>query len=143
MAFSLLKNLLMKQDFGLLKASLLAALACITAFYFAGCEDNAEEEDLHTANATSLVVQPASATLRDGDYVIFTATGGTMPYHWSVSDSSLGTVTNTQASVVTYRRNESAVGVNQVIVSDQNGWVSFGVVNQLAAISNAASTNSP
>lgn len=133
----------MKQDFCLLKASLLAVLGCTAAIYLAGCEDNAEEEDLHNANVTSLVVQPASATLRDGDYVVFTATGGTMPYNWSVSDTSLGTVTNTQGSIVTYRRNGSANGVNQVIVVDQNGWSSFGTVSQLAAVSNAATTNSP
>ena len=131
----------MKQDFSLLKASLWAVLGCVAAVYLAGCEDNAEEEDFHNANVTSLVVQPASTTLRDGTYVVFTATGGTMPYNWSVSDSSLGTVTNTQGSIVTYRRNGAANGVNQVIVVDQNGWSSFGTVSQMAVVSNAAATN--
>ena len=132
----------MKQDFSLLKTLVLAACSGVAALGLTGCEDNAEEEDLHNANVTALVVQPSSATLRDGTYVIFTATGGTMPYNWSVSDTSLGTVTNTQGSVITYHRNGSAEGVNQVIAVDQNGWVSFGTVNQLAAVSNAATTNS-
>ena len=66
---------------------------------------------------TTLTVLPASANLAAfGDSVSLTASGGTAPYYWSVTDLSLGNVSAGVGSTVVYTRSFS--GNNIVSVTD-------------------------
>ena len=132
---------LMKERIGLLYALPLGLAMCLF-LASVGCEDNAEPEVFNDAGDVSpLTIRPTRVTLVDENTASFTASGGTLPYQWSVSDSSLGTVPASQGSVVTYTRIAGVEGANQVIVMDRNGWSTFAVVQQI--VTNQTATTSP
>jgi hypothetical protein len=97
-----------------------------------GCEDNNTPDTFGTAPAVGVLsISPPSATLDSTNtYAVFEAHGGTPPYSWSVSDSSLGSIPNTSASVITYTRVASAAGANVLTVEDRNRWTASAVINQ-------------
>ncbi len=66
---------------------------------------------------TTVVVSPDTATIRVGDTLQFTATGGTAPYVWTVSDPSLASI-----DVSTGLLTAIALGTVQVTVTDANGF---------------------
>ena len=107
-----------------------------------GCEDNAASDNYNeTVSVTALRVTPVSVSLGSSDtYAVFVAQGGSPPYSWSVSDSSLGTVSDTSAATVTYTRIGSTLGGNEVYVSDNNGWAAAAIVLQTDA-AGTSSTN--
>jgi len=63
----------------------------------------------------------------DGSKSILTATGGTPPYSWSVTDLALGTLNSGSGQQVVYTRGH--VGDNSVTVSDSTG-ASYHVILQ-------------
>ena len=84
------------------------------------------------------MLSPGSVTLTPSDtFAVFTASGGSGPYRWSVSDSTLGKVPSTTAGVVTYTPVAAAVGANVVQLTDNNDWTAQAIVYQIA------STNTP
>lgn len=97
------------------------------------------EDDNHwTASATviqdnplgGLALSPLQDTLNnDGDKAVFTATGGTKPYIWSVGTSG-GKVEPSGPNQAIYTRMHE--GNNTVIVSDQSGFVAIADVTQPA-----------
>lgn len=76
-----------------------------------------------------LTVSPTTVTLNgDGDMASFTASGGTSPYSWSVTDVFRGSVVDAGGSSAAYQR--SAAGDNTVIVQDSRGKKAYAVVTQ-------------
>ena len=66
---------------------------------------------------TGVTISPSSATVSaNGQTQIFTATGGSGSYTWSISASSRGSLNNTSGSSVTYTRSTS--GDNTITVAD-------------------------
>jgi len=109
-----------------------AIAAALIMSHVSGCEDNTEPEHYNDAgNVSALTVSPGAKSLGAADTsASFAAGGGSPPYSWSVSDTSLGTVADTTFSIVTYSRVGSTEGVNVVRVTDANGWVAEAVVTQ-------------
>ncbi|MGQ9661244.1 MAG: hypothetical protein ACUVWX_02780 [Kiritimatiellia bacterium] len=74
-------------------------------------------------------ISPASATVAaDGDVVLFTASGGTPPYSWSVVRTGLGTVESQGPTQAKYTR--TAAGDNQVLLEDAVGHAALASVRQ-------------
>lgn len=87
------------------------------------------EETTEEAAPTDLTVSPATVTLDgQGDMASFTASGGTSPYSWSVTDVFRGSVVDAGGSSAVYQR--SAAGDNTVIVQDSKGKKAYAVVTQ-------------
>lgn len=63
--------------------------------------------------------------------VSLTANGGNPPYRWSVSDTSLGSLSNSAEPAVNYRRNGVTVGVNTVFVKDSADKSSSATIEQI------------
>ncbi|OVE76291.1 hypothetical protein BVX97_01610 [bacterium E08(2017)] len=96
-----------------------------------GCEDNLVDDNLNQPNTVGILdISPDRIELGTNNIAIFTASGGTAPYSWSVSDSSIGTVNQTEAGTVTYTRATVAVGANLVILRDKNNWEVQATVTQ-------------
>ncbi len=67
-----------------------------------------------------VTISPSAATISTiGGRIIFRATGGTGGYTWDVSNTSMGTITPSGDSQAVYV--SSAIGDNEVIVSDRSG----------------------
>ena len=81
------------------------------------------------ATVDALTITPTSATLNsDGDKQVFTGSGGTPPYSWSVGTAARGSVTVDGWSQAVYTR--SASGNNTVIVSDSQGHSAIAEISQ-------------
>ncbi len=50
--------------------------------------------NFQTINLATLTISPSSGNLIDGDTLRFTATGGTSPYSWATSDSTVASINN-------------------------------------------------
>ncbi|NCC51249.1 MAG: hypothetical protein EOM20_08545 [Spartobacteria bacterium] len=98
-----------------------------------GCEDNSEPDNFGERPDTgALRISPGSATLDTNDvYVAFSVSGGTDPYRWSVSDDSLGGISNATSAVVTYTRTAGKYGVNVLTVEDKQKWTAVVLVTQV------------
>lgn len=55
---------------------------------------NSASGNFQTINLSNVNVGPSSGTLIDGDTLRFTATGGTPPYSWSTSNSTVASIDN-------------------------------------------------
>jgi hypothetical protein len=107
-----------------------------------GCEDNAESDHFgEVPDVGPITVTPAEVTLDTNDtYAAFYAEGGSPPYRWQVSDTSLGTLSNTcsgagcepgaGASAITYTRVSGKYGVNVISVYDEQDWGGSALVHQ-------------
>ena len=74
-------------------------------------------------------ISPTSATLdTDGEVVLFTASGGTPPYSWSVVRPALGTIETQGPTQAKYTR--TAAGDNQVLLVDVTGHAALASVTQ-------------
>lgn len=81
------------------------------------------------AELGGLTIDPTAATLnKNGDKTVFSATGGTKPYEWSVGIPGHGKITPSGPNQVIYTRLEQ--GNNTVIVIDQAGYVAIADVTQ-------------
>ena len=79
--------------------------------------------------AATLVLSPTSVALAaDGDTQTFTASGGTPPYTWSMSDYARGGFSVTTSTSALYLRKTS--GNNSVICTDSKGQSTFASVAQ-------------
>lgn len=98
-----------------------------------GCEDNAAQDTVGTPPpaVAALRISPASKTIYPSNTVAnFRVVGGTPPYRWSVSDTSMGTVPDVNASAVAYTRAAGKYGINVVSVFDKNDWGAVAYVTQ-------------
>ena len=108
----------------------------VMLFFAAGCEDNAVPDTLNEADPVgALTITPSASIGLDETYAVFTARGGTPPYSWTISDTSLGSIPQTDASTITYTRSGTTLGANTITVIDRNSWAATAVINQ--------TTNSP
>jgi len=127
------KNKLTKRRFSLYWTGLVGIIGFAL---LAGCEDNGEPDDYNTADPISaLSVNPSSKILYAGDdHAIFSAEGGSSPYSWSISDTSLGSIPSTTASTITYTRSGTTVGANVITLIDSNGWSAEAIVTQKSTV---------
>lgn len=103
--------------------TLLAGFLAAGLWAWVGCESSDSEgnEEFH--------IDPADAVATESSpTVVLTAVGGYEPYTWSVSDSSLGTLTGGGESV-TYART-GGNGANTVSVIDGHGWTASATISQ-------------
>lgn len=68
-------------------------LATVLSFGLAGCETQSV--------TTNVTVEPSAATLRAGESITFTASGG-YSYTWSLETSFYGTLSTTSGDTTTY-----------------------------------------
>lgn len=92
----------------------------------------AEATIIQDSPTGGLEISPSSVTLPGNqDKVVFTATGGTKPYHWSVGIGSRGKINVYGSNQAIYTR--LSEGDNTVIVADRSGHVALANVVQPAA----------
>jgi hypothetical protein len=78
---------------------------------------------------SSLSISATSTTLStDGDKSVLTASGGTSPYTWSMSDDSLGGLSATTGNSVVYTRNHS--GTQVITLVDDEGYTRSIIISQ-------------
>lgn len=79
-----------------------------------GCETEADTE----ASSSVLAVSPSSATLdaSSSTSLVFSVEGGTSPYTWTISDSTLATLVSSGDKAI--YTSVATSGVNTVTVSD-------------------------
>jgi len=108
-----------------------------------GCENNSEPDDFGERPDTGpLTVSPGSATMNTNDiFVAFSVSGGTSPYRWSVSDDSLGSISNDRSPVITYSKTTGKYGVNVVTVEDKQDWTAVVLVTQIEPEPDNTTTN--
>ena len=102
-----------------------ALLGAGLLFSVTGCSDDDDDDSSTPANTNEaqFAVSPSAATLGTNQTtVIFTAEGGTAPYIWSVSDTSLGTVAAGNGASATYTRQGAAEGINVITVTEGHNW---------------------
>lgn len=98
-----------------------------------GCDNNADviSTDDGGEGGSAFVIVPSGSELALQDTTVaFTVQGGDAPMSWSVSDSSLGGVTDTDGRTVNYTRSGTSQGVNEVKVEDAIGRTALAVVVQ-------------
>lgn len=77
----------------------------------------------------SLSISATASTLSsDGDKSVLTASGGTSPYTWSMSDDSLGGLSATTGNSVVYTRNHS--GTQVITLVDDEGYTRSIIIDQ-------------
>jgi len=117
------------------------AVTCGILLLLTGCEDNSEPDTLNEfPDVAALTISPSSATIGAGDtYAVFTAEGGTAPFSWRISDTSLGSIPQgVTAQTITYTRSGTTLGANTITVFDGNGWGASALINQVAWTNGAA-----
>jgi hypothetical protein len=114
------------------------------ALFCLGCEDNAAHDDYNRGgDIPVLAITPQEVTLStNNSFASFTASGGTAPYRWEISDETLGTIpSNVVAEAVTYTVVEDTYGVNVLTVLDANDWSAAALIYQTNQVENTT-TNS-
>ena len=116
-------------------------LIVISGFVLSGCEEAGGQD--------GLTIDPSSKSLTTEERTAqFTVTGGitnqslALPLTWSVTDSSLGNITQSSGLSAVYERND-ANGNNTIIVKDQYENEGYATVNQTAVAYTLALTASP
>ena len=83
-----------------------------------------------TVEAGPPVISPARSRIAEaGGSVTLIVNRGAPPYSWSMSDASLGSLSNTSQPSVNYHRNATA-GVNTIFVTDSAGETGSATVEQ-------------
>lgn len=117
----------MKAFAGFLGLLTMVAVLIAGAVVFSGCEE--------ATGLQGLTITPNSVTLTTGtNTVVFKVTGGVsndlqLPFMWSVSDSSLGTIIASSGYTATYKRTDNN-GENLVTVIDQYDNEGYATVDQ-------------
>ncbi len=124
-------------------------MAAAIAVFLAGCEHNSgvnHDEEAAATGSAGFSISPASVELDAGaGHTAFTVNGGEPPFVWSVSDTSLGSISAspTTARTVTYTPAQSGKsGVNAVGVTDAKDWIATATVVQGDALTVTLSTGS-
>ena len=69
-----------------------------------------------STSTSSLAISPVSATVGISGTQVFTVSGGTLPYTWSVFNTSIGSISSSTGTTTTYLRTGN--GANQLTVTD-------------------------
>lgn len=108
------------------------AVAVASAVLLAGCENNSEVENQQSEETPEFMISPSNVAIGGGtNVVILTVVGGRPPFTWQVSDTALGTLSATGATVrvVNYHVVPSAgTGANTVQVRDVRGWTASSII---------------
>jgi hypothetical protein len=114
---------------GLILGAMGMLAACLTA-----CNDDDPEtgeldgyfeshpyvSDPRASSARIVSISPDSTTVNSvGSKVVFSASGGRPPYHWDVSNGSIGSIAASGGAQGVYTA--LAIGANDVIVYDEDG----------------------
>lgn len=99
-----------------------------------GSKSSTSEVPASTASTAMITVSQVPTTVATGGTQIITPTGGTPPYTFTLSDTSVGTVYPTQGTSTTFTANATATYAT-VIVTD-----SLGVVNYFPIVFSTTST---
>jgi hypothetical protein len=99
---------------------------CILSILTVGCELNSNS----TATA-DVIIYPTSVTLSAVNIgvVTFAASGGNIPYTWSLSDNTLGTVYTSTNATVLYQSTTN-VGINTLTVRDSSDNSAIATITQ-------------
>lgn len=117
------------------------ALALVLLAVAPGCEDEPNTDELDNWFATHpfvvdprispsriVTISPDVATVSFvGGQALFTASGGSRPYTWEVSNPGIGSISPTGANQARYTA--LVVGENNVIVYDRNGNAAIAYVS--------------
>jgi hypothetical protein len=97
-----------------------------------GCEINSDTADDEDAGGTAdFFITPKSVSLGfEETLATFAVTGGDTPLAWSVSDDSLGALTDTDGRIANYTRSGTSQGVNEITVVDVIGRTARALVVQ-------------
>jgi hypothetical protein len=98
----------------------------LSIYLFSGCGLVTDEE----SDEESLVIQPKSVTLDASAVtdVVFTVSGGSGTYTWSLSDDSLGTLA--AGSTTAIYTSEAVSGENTISVTDGDSTASASVIQE-------------
>jgi hypothetical protein len=106
----------------------------MVALFFTACNDDDPDtgeldgyfeshpyvSDPRSSSAQIVSISPESVAVNTvGERVVFTAGGGNPPYHWDVSNGSLGSISASGSAQGVYKA--IVIGANDVIVYDQDG----------------------
>ncbi|MEI8141105.1 MAG: Ig-like domain-containing protein [bacterium] len=72
-----------------------------------------------SSSSAPMTIAPTLVTVAPGSSVTFTGSGGALSYTWTVSNSSLGSITGASGSGATY--SASAPGTNTITCTDSDG----------------------
>jgi Cohesin domain/Secretion system C-terminal sorting domain/Fibronectin type III domain/Bacterial Ig-like domain (group 2) len=72
---------------------------------------------INTLAAPTITVYPSSGTITTGDSLQFSVSGGTSPYHWSLTNGSVATIDSSGKLKATH------AGFTKVIAVDMNGTI--------------------
>ncbi|MCK5850018.1 MAG: hypothetical protein KAH23_03815 [Kiritimatiellae bacterium] len=105
-------------------SSLIIATATLTGI--TGCED--DDDDI--TSTTELSISPSAKTLDASktNSITFTASGGASNYSWSVKDSSLGALSDSDDTAI--YTSTTNIGVNYVTVTDDSNDVVTATITQ-------------
>jgi archaellum component FlaG (FlaF/FlaG flagellin family) len=135
---------------GLILGAMGMLAACLTA-----CNDDDPEtgeldgyferhpyvSDPRVSSTKVVSISPDSTTVNSvGAKVIFSASGGRPPYHWDVSNESMGSMAASGGAQGVYTA--LAIGVNDVIVYDEDGNAAIAKISGTGASSPAITPSS-
>jgi hypothetical protein len=98
----------------------------------ASCENNTNVQ-YGDEPPDSLNVTPVYTVLKTNDMVVsLTVGGGDPPFFWTISDTTLGSLSPTSSvtRVVNYTRVDGVAGVNIITVADGNNLTASATVDQ-------------
>ncbi|MFO7871185.1 MAG: hypothetical protein R6V03_07105 [Kiritimatiellia bacterium] len=100
----------------MIAAAVLGITAVFCAGLFSGCEG---DRDVVEPLSENLRISPTEATVGSSppESVLFTASGGTSPYTWGISDSTIGDISTSENNTI-YASTEGETGVNVITVTD-------------------------
>ena len=106
-------------------STLIIATATLTGI--TGCEG---DDDDDTTSTTELSISPSSETLdaTQTNTITFTASGGASNYSWTVNDTSLGTLADSDDTAI--YTSTTNTGVNYVTVTDDSNAVATATITQ-------------
>ena len=106
-------------------SSLIIATATLTGI--TGCESDNDDD---TPTTTGLSIDPSAETLDATitNTITFTASGGAEGYSWSVKDSALGTLADSNDTAI--YTSTTNTGVNYVTVTDNSNNVATATITQ-------------
>lgn len=93
----------------------LLIVSVVGIFAMTGCESNND-----SSSSDGFSIRPSSVTIPTGveTNIAFSVVGGTPPYTWSVTDSTLGTIIPSGANAI--YSSTTNTGENFVVVIDKN-----------------------
>lgn len=125
------------KNSSVLFAAIPAAALFLTAMAFSGCESE-------SAASAKITVSPSSATLTTANASVVLSASGGWSYSWSLSNSSIGSLSKTSGKEVLYTASSFSSNMTQVITVTATGLtnsVNSSATIAINQVSNASSTS--